>query len=281
MRTGQSNPSAAPKQAEDPAPKAKPPALHPILAEARRNHAHAFTDRRGVLRLRQRRCVNLHVSRTHFDAALQLMNRLFGRLSGEGYTFKIDPDGQNTRACKDGVGAIVGIRESIREQQRSLTAEEKRRRRLNPDAYISDLTEFVPTGRFILFIEMYYSGNRRECPQVKYASEPLLLDAFVKRMQTAIPDEKRHEQERAEQQRRWDEERRQREEAERRRVEEQRRVDQLNDLANCWSRGVSLDAFLDAVDAQAIRTGAILDPNGDLARWLAWAREYAARLDPL
>jgi hypothetical protein len=204
--------------------------LHPILAQAQRGYTRAYPTHRGVLKVLKHRCTAVHVTRPRFQTALQLPNRLFRRLTQEGYTFQ---------------------------------------------------KEYVATGQFILFIEPTSYGARRECPQVQYSSEDLFFDAFVERMQAAVEYRKRRDLEAAELHRRWEEERRQREEAERRRIEEQRRVDRLNDLADCWSRAVALDAFLDAVDAEAARVGATLGLDTDLVRWLVWARGHAVHLNPL
>lgn len=55
----------------------------------------------------------------------------------------------------------------------------------------------------------------------------------------------------------------------------------LESTAEVWARARRLEEFIAACEAELRRAGGELRADGWEARWLAWAREHAARLDPI
>jgi hypothetical protein len=63
------------------------------------------------------------------------------------------------------------------------------------------------------------------------------------------------------------------------RAEEARRQD-LEQQAARWVKSQNLDAYLRAVEQEALRREVAITRDAPLGRWLAWARQHADRLDP-
>lgn len=255
--------------------------LHPILREARQIYSESYPDRRGFLRPHARRCINLQVTKSALPNAIQFMNRLFERLKREGYSFSVSEDGRDAEATIEKTSVVIGIREYVYERMRELTAKEKADLKRNPNTYIYDRNEYIPTGKFILFVEVWGSYSRRECQVTKYSSESLLFDAFVKRLATAIESRRKHDLEREQAERERAEQRRLREEAERRRQEEQQRIDQLNQIVSDWQYVQSVAQFLAAIEQHYKQANASISPDSGLGHWMQWARGHAASLNPL
>jgi hypothetical protein len=65
----------------------------------------------------------------------------------------------------------------------------------------------------------------------------------------------------------------------RRRLELDSRIEQLNrDLAT-WRRAERIRAYVKRVADRLAQQGSIT-PDSDEAKWLAWARQYADKIDP-
>lgn len=51
-------------------------------------------------------------------------------------------------------------------------------------------------------------------------------------------------------------------------------------MVAAWQKSDNIRAFLKRVEEKAIQKSESLDPNGELARWIEWARKYAESIDP-
>jgi hypothetical protein len=97
---------------------------------------------------------------------------------------------------------------------------------------------------------------------------------------TALALKKAKQDRREEETKRREEERR-RFEDQQKRAEEAKRIEELRQIAAEWDESVRLAAYRDAVEKHVSLLGCDLSSNTGTGRWLAWAREYSRRLNPI
>ena len=153
-------------------------------------------------------------------------------------------------------------------------------------------TKRVPSGRLTLHItdaDAYWAnGCRKSWRDSEKQRIEDRLNKFVAGLVSFAARKKEHD---AEQERRAEQERQEqhrREEEARRRAEkrqliqaEQKRVDLLMQQANCWSASQNLRSYIEARKQTHLAIHGEIEPEGDFARWLAWATQQADRLGPL
>ena len=48
-----------------------------------------------------------------------------------------------------------------------------------------------------------------------------------------------------------------------------------------WEKSERILRFISAVEARVAERGITLDPDGDTAKWVSWAKDYAKSIDPI
>jgi hypothetical protein len=141
--------------------------------------------------------------------------------------------------------------------------------------------DYVPSGELRLKIDEWAGGSARKTwsdgvgAQLEGQLNSVIVGLVV------IADAKRaweQEREREEAARRGAERRRIL--AEQARREEQQRRLLLERQADSWSKSQHLRAFIDEVERRATAKAVSTAPDSELGVWIAWARQYADRLDP-
>jgi hypothetical protein len=215
--------------------------------------------------------LDLHVSKPSLNRALRIIDALVRAAEQRGYAI------ENSKQSPYPTQMVIG-EESIRfklfeksnRRDRELTAEEKRK----PAHEIRDRSIYTPSGVLSFEIDEYTDyWQRRWTDRPNKPLEEQLNDIMIGFIVTAEALRARRL--------RWEEEARQRREAERRYHIEEKRRGTLNKHVESWHHCRLLREYLQACE-QSIATGKdALEPSSGGVRWLAWARGYADRLDPL
>lgn len=214
---------------------------------------------------------NISVSPAQITRALLIADAVFKAAEKRGYQVIVSADhwGEETRITKEGEEVRFALCESVRRIKRELTAEEKKK----PPYLLNIEDEYQSEGKLTIKINQRWSsyqkwGDRKNEPLENRLNDVL---AGIIAMLESLVDEKRKKEE-AE---------RQRQEAIRRREEEKQRREQLETHVERWRKSQDMTDYLNAYEIRLIEERGAIIPNTPEAEWLAWARNYAASLDPL
>ncbi|MFA6545780.1 MAG: hypothetical protein WCS99_15285 [Limisphaerales bacterium] len=145
-----------------------------------------------------------------------------------------------------------------------------------------DRYTYTPSGRLSFCITEYHpAGARKTWNDGKRKRIEDQLHEIVAGFFVVAEGMKQERLRWEEQQRRWQEEERRRRELERLRQAEEARCQRLEASAGLWAKAARLRDFVAACEAKLRSSGVPMDDSGREARWLAWARKHAERLDPL
>lgn len=139
-------------------------------------------------------------------------------------------------------------------------------------------TDSWPTGNLIIRVEEYVSAPRKSWSDGKRASLDTMLIEVVKGIEAVGEALRLQTEERERQRREWAEQERRRWITAQWQREEDKRFETLVQASEAWDLGRKLDAYADAVEANAVAHGHADHP--DVRRWIQWARRRAAELDP-
>lgn len=239
---------------------------HPLIRQTKQGLQKAKPDDYGRLHGH----LDLNVSKTSLSRALRIMDALVRGAERRGYAV------ENSKQSPYPTQMVIGedrIRFKLFEKsdrhERELTAEERRK----PVHAIRDRWVYTPSGVLSFEIDEYTDyWQRRWTDRPSKPLEEHLNDIMIGFIVTAEALRARRL--------RWEEEARQRREAERRYYIEEKRRATLNKHVESWRHCRLLREYLQACE-QSITAGEDApEPSSGGVRWLAWARNYADRLDP-
>lgn len=215
--------------------------------------------------------LNISVSRSQSRRALLIMDAIFKAGEKLGYIVDVEADhwGEETRIVKEGEEVRISLYEKTYQVKRELTPEEKKK----PPYLLNIPTEYQADGKLTVKINVKWSHYQKWSDRKNEPLETRLNDvvaSIIALLETLVAEKgKRQEEER------------QRQEALRRREEERHRRETLEADASEWRNSQDIKAYLDAYETRLMMVKGGIYPDSSEARWLSWARDYAARLDPL
>jgi hypothetical protein len=258
---------------------------HALVSQANQELQIAETDEDHLIVPPKGSPLDIRVSKGSLRRALLIMDALLKALEQRGYKVASGP-----------VVQILDVRVSFSINEAIDTQREPPKDHDLDGRYEFGHSRFdakrVPSGRLALHISdanaYWASGCRKAWRDGQERQIEDRLNKFMAGLASFAARKKEHdeEQERLAQQQR-EEERRQQEEAQRRAEKrkliqaEQNRVDLLMQQAKCWRASQNLRSYIEARKQTHVVAHGEIEPEGDFARWVAWATQQADRLDPL
>lgn len=139
----------------------------------------------------------------------------------------------------------------------------------------------VTNGKLKIWLGRSCASGQSAWRDGKKARLEDLLPSFMAGLAEAGAAQKVADEARAREEAERQERRAQEEKAAEEKREEQARVDELVAKARAWHYRRFIGAYLDWMEEQQkAAAGGQIDPNGDFAKWLTWARKQSGRLDP-
>lgn len=139
-------------------------------------------------------------------------------------------------------------------------------------------TDSWPTGNLIIRVEEYVQAPRKSWSDGKRTSLDTMLIEVVDGIEAVGEALRIQTEERERERREWAEQERRRWIMAQWQREEDKRFEALVQASEAWDLGRKLDAYANAVEANAQAHGHADHP--DIRRWIDWARRRAAELDP-
>lgn len=256
---------------------------HALVLRTERSLHSAAPDDCGIIRPRDKGCIDVAIGKDSIDRAMRIMDALIRAIEVRNMRVVVRDQDHKSITLVEVEDETVDLRlaEMLGERARDLTPEQKRQneeyRILRPHSP----TERHPRGLLVLSIagERRYARHRWSETDGKPLEDKLnSIVAWLYKEADGIKERRRA---RENQERRWEEERKQREQAERQRREEEERIKQLDADVSAWHKAQRMKAYIAAVEESAIRKSGAVDPSSELGHWLIWARNRIVQLDPI
>jgi|ERR1041384_1287907 hypothetical protein len=219
--------------------------------------------------------LDIRVSRGSIDRALLIMDALVKAFVKRGYSIELG--GRHTRIVIGGEKIRVRLTEKV--ERFEIKSTEKQR--TNSLSLGQKEYGYRPTGKLQFLIEEYcskgikknWNDHKRE-PLEEQLNE-IVNGVIIVAAAFEVEHIRHQEQERQrieEQIRRYDEQRR--------REEEEKRFKAVENQADLWIRSRNLRKFLRSFERAILSEFGEIDPDGPVAKWLAWAQGRIDLLDP-
>lgn len=143
--------------------------------------------------------------------------------------------------------------------------------------------DYLPTEQFTLQLQSLYLDSscvRRTWKDIPDKPLELQLDRITSGLTKYASKAREVRLERAAQECERAAEQERQLERKRQQAAEQERRAQLERDAETWHRSELVRRYVAAVETKALNRQSCVDPEGELGRWLAWARQHADRIDP-
>lgn len=261
---------------------------HPFVSQSAELLELCQPNHIGILEPKDKRCLDIRVSKKALRRALRIMDGLIKGLIDRGFDVSLEDGRANVRVNSEVLG--IGISEEIRS--------------IKKESVDTDLHGYYhfrhsrfdysrePSGRLCLTIhdKDHYWGDqlRKNWRDNKRRQVEDMLDAFVIGLIKRAAQKKEYRRQKEEEERQRQELARQREEAKRRRAElkrriqeEQARVTRLITDADNYNKSKQIRGFISAVENQRLQGNPVYVGDEDYENWIRWAREQADHLDPL
>ncbi|MGH7466484.1 MAG: hypothetical protein ACRENP_00710 [Longimicrobiales bacterium] len=238
--------------------------------------------------------LNVQLTLDGADRAMCILDALLKALDARGFTTTVRPaqrEGGDTRTVVRVHGEDVEIAISKRvdvvevpdpkpatKQRRASLALDSWRRTSAPPS-TTTRRELRSSGKYTLRIDHSYLGIRSSWSDGKRQQVAECLNAFAIALVVAAEKLKEQRLEREAREREWKAAEERRLEQQRRREEEEARIRALNDVLSAWRDARDIRQYVSEARAALERAGGGV-PSEDIQVWLAWAEEYAARVDP-
>jgi len=246
---------------------------HQLVREARDKLKRSGADSDNRLRPRwNESCLRVLVTKENLDRALLIMDALIAKFESMGH--RVDAEKRDTRILISGSRVSVILMERVRRSERELTPEERK------GGYAPNRWVFTPTGELIFRIEYGPDGIRKNWQDGKSGRLESFLPDIIQSILVTAEYYRRCEIERQERERQWEIERKRREELDRLEQQEVARRKHLEQQAELWDRCQRIRAFVEAATPHVRDIDSAQKPLQGL-RWMKWALDHSARLDPL
>jgi len=256
---------------------------HPLVKETKKILKGTKPDDYGRVWSMQESCLDIRVGTQGLDRALRIMDAIIKSLQKRGYEVSArSRNDRDTSAIVLDEKVCFGIEEGSHRRERELTPKEKKDRERWPNIYTSTPYIYVPSGMLSLRIKAWGCDTLRKqwSDGTKQRLEDRLND-FVVGLLRVSAGLRANRLEREERERRWEEEKRRRDEQERLRREEEEKIQALERTVSNWHKSHQIRSFINAHREATILKQGLIEPGGELDKWLQWASDYADRLDPL
>lgn len=257
--------------------------FHPLVAKAEKSLRKARRDINGLLKPRTKKCLSLDVGPDSLDRALRIMDTLIKALEARNIKVTIEHVPERTTSVSL-LGEVlkISLEEILFLSERHPETERERKRKEMLPGLDRPVYVFGPSGKLALKIkESFGGGTRKTWADGKKQKVEDCLNKFVLGLVKAALAKRSHRIEDEKRRLEWQEWERRRAEERQRRLEEEAKVQSLMKDVDAWHKSQKIRVYLGAVRDEADKRGDDLGPERDLGRWLAWATQYADRIDPL
>jgi hypothetical protein len=241
--------------------------FHPLIRQTQRLLAKGRDDRGRLFAGREG--LDIRVSSIQLLRACRIMDTVIKTLEQLGVQVTIDEQEgwrPHTYANIEGEKVYFGLDEPYAIGKKV------------PDKYGSSRQEYNPTGELALSIKDHYLGGcRARWADGKNSKIEEKIASFIDGLFVAAAYLKKQRQEREVEKHRWEEEQRERERKSQELKEEKRRLQVLEQQAMSWQKGRLIRVYIRA----RIKKQGTYVPDSNFGKWVAWATDYANRLDPL
>ena len=242
----------------------------------------------GVVNPPNKECLDIAVSKNSLRRALRIMDTVIKALENLGYSVYLF-EGHTKTKIKE-VAINFGLSEKLTTKKRR--TEEHDLKGPYRFGHSRFLEERAPSGDLSLTIhdaeDFYIYGCQQNWNDGTKSKLENRINSFIDGLVTVAAakieaDKERQEKERLriERQKHLEEERLKRAELRRRYLEEQERVTILISQAENWKRSQVLLEYIAEIERGAASNELAFPLEKPLVEWLKWARDQAARLDPL
>ena len=224
--------------------------------------------------------IDVAVSADSVDRALRILDAFIKALAKRGVNFS--PGGeQGERTCITMQGEALGIRlaeKSIR-SERPPNAEERAYMKRTGLTWYPNRFAYAATGTLSLVCTADFGIAASASDGKTQRLEDRLNELVVSIEEAAMRAKQRREEIEA-QNREWERQAEIRRKKEWARGEEMEKIKKLEQEASEWRRAENIRAYVASVEAAPGAESAPIPAEGDLGRWIAWARSRADWLDP-
>jgi hypothetical protein len=249
--------------------------LHPLVARTKAAMVEAHPNYKNMVWPHGKACLGISVGKSSGPRAIRIMNALVYALEARGFPVSTGQDDRKTVTVVTIQGEQVKFR--LEESQKMA------KRATKPGDTLNEGYDYVPSGKLVLTItSLTWTGARQHWHDTEKTPIENRLNSFIAGLiaATEIIKIKRVEQERR--QREWAAEHLRRAEAERLRVEAEKRINELDRVVANWQKSQIIRSFCDSVAQRMCGGGGgVINPEGELGKWLDWARRRADELDPI
>lgn len=247
---------------------------HPLIQVARRALKKSNSERKGEgFIFKSEPCLDLRVSRATRDRALCIMDALIKALKLRGMTVEVSVErGVSSTSISQGENRLLlSLHEAIRQEPTGETWPDGKSKRRQ-----------VLTGKLTLRVESdRYDGYHGLWRDRKGKGLEEQLNTVLIGIHDALEDEEVHRLRQEEEKRKRMEEARKYDELSKLYEEEKSKVARLDASFEKWQKAQQVRTYVTALEADAIQKSGKIDPEGELAQWIAWIRGYADQIDPM
>ena len=244
---------------------------HPLVALTVKALRGAKSNK-GVLVPKAKKCLAIRVSIGSADRAACIFDALLKALDVRGFTTSLRERNEKTET-------VVRVAE---EDIEILLEETVSRREGKHPQYGWAAYEWVPTGKLVLRIEDYWSDRvRKSWGDGEKQRVEECLNAFIVSLIAVAETTKVHRLETEERQREYQEAERRRQQEAVRKAKEAEEIRALDASLAAWEKAQRIRLFVAALDELHAASRASTFGDVPITDWIAWATEYANRIDPL
>ncbi len=244
---------------------------HPLVALTVKALRGAKSDK-GVLVPKSKKCLAIRVSIGSADRAACVFDALLKALDARGFTTSLSERNEKTET-------VVRVAE---EDVEILLEETVSRKQGQHPQYGWAVYQWVPTGKLVLRIENYWSDRvRKSWGDGDKQRVEECLNAFIVSLIAVAEKTKIHRLEMEERQREFQKAERRRQQEALRSAKEAEEIRALDTSLAAWEKAHRIRVFVAALDQLHAASRASTFGDVPIPDWIAWATEYANRIDPL
>lgn len=249
---------------------------HPLVKQTKEILSNSKPDDYGALIGRWREdCLDIRVSRSSLKRSLLIMDALIKALEKNGMKFSGSKQRRGETEIADNNSQLyIKLHEGFKRFERELTAKEKK------ETWVSNRYYYKSSNKFVLTLHGFHLGEKTWRDRDTKSLEEQLNNIVADIIEIFERIRQRKIEEKVQAQRKLEEQQRREEELQRIREEDARR-EQLEHLAKNWRKSKDIYDYLKACEEYFIAENNGIDLESAEAKWLAWAKAHAERLNPL